>query len=46
MANIVLPGGQSVGDYMKPQIAQAYQSGKMPKLLPMLEGGSGDDKGV
>ncbi len=38
MSNIVLPGGQTVGDFMKPQIAQAYISGEMPKLLPMLEG--------
>lgn len=39
MANIVLPGGQTVGDFMKPQIEQAYISGKVPNLLPMLEGG-------
>lgn len=38
MANIVLPGGQTVGDFMKPQIEQAYLSGAVPKLLPMLEG--------
>ncbi len=42
MSNIVLPGGQTVGDFMKPQIAQAYISGEMPKLLPMLEGGGSD----
>ena len=39
MANIVLPGGQTVGDFMKPQIERAYISGEIPKLLPMLEGG-------
>ena len=38
MANIVLPGGQTVGDFMKPQIEQAYLTGAVPKLLPMLEG--------
>ena len=38
MANIVLPGGQTVGDFMKPQIEQAYISGDIPKMLPMLEG--------
>ncbi len=38
MANIVLPGGQTVGDFMKPQIEQAYISGAVPKMLPMLEG--------
>lgn len=37
MANIVLPGGQTVGDFMKPQIEQAYISGEIPKMLPMLE---------
>lgn len=42
MSNIVLPGGQTVGDFMKPQIAQAYISGKIPKMLPMLEGGGSD----
>ena len=38
MANIVLPGGQTVSDFMKPQIEQAYISGEVPRLLPMLEG--------
>lgn len=37
MANIVLPGGQTVGDFMKPQIEQAYLNGSIPKMLPMLE---------
>ena len=37
MANIVLPGGQTVGDFMKPQIEQAYLNGQMPAMLPMLE---------
>ena len=34
MSNIVLPGGQTVGDFMKPQIEAAYVSGKVPALLP------------
>lgn len=38
MSNIVLPGGQTVGDFMKPQIEQAYLKGEVPKMLPMLEG--------
>ena len=38
MANIVLPGGQTVGDFMKPQISQAYALNEPPKMLPMLEG--------
>lgn len=39
MANIVLPGGQTVGDFMRPQIEQAYLTGRTPAMLPMLEGG-------
>lgn len=38
MSNIVLPGGQTVSDFMKPQIEQAYICGTIPKMLPMLEG--------
>lgn len=34
MAHIVLPNGQTVGDYVVPQIAAAYEGGTMPKLLP------------
>jgi len=37
MANIVLPGGQTVSEFMTPQIEQAYLTGRMPALLPMLE---------
>lgn len=37
MANIVLPNGKSVGDWMRPQIAEAYRIGAMPSMLPMLE---------
>ncbi len=35
LAQIVLPNGQTVGDYMLPQIEAVYQTGKMPKLLPV-----------
>lgn len=41
MSNIVLPGGKTVGDFMRPQIEQAYLTGAVPKLLPMIEGGTG-----
>jgi len=34
MANIVLPDGKTVSDFMRPQIAIAYESGGMPPLLP------------
>lgn len=32
----VLPNGQTVGEYMSPQIEKAYLTGDMPPLLPML----------
>lgn len=34
MANIVLPDGKTVGEFMRPQIESAYSTGKMPPLLP------------
>lgn len=34
MAHIVLPNGQTVGQFMQPQIESAYNSGEMPPLLP------------
>lgn len=37
MANVVLPGGKTVGEFMKPQIESAYINGEIPKLLPMIE---------
>lgn len=34
---ILLPDGQTVGEWMQPQIERAYLEGKMPTFLPMLE---------
>lgn len=34
MANIVLPGGRTVSQEVRPSIAAAYDSGKMQALLP------------
>lgn len=34
LAHIQLPDGGSVGDFMRPQIAHAYETGAMPQLLP------------
>ncbi len=34
LANIVLPDNSSAGDWMLPQIDQAYRTGEMPPLLP------------
>lgn len=36
MANTVLPNGRTVSQFMLPQIDQAYESGKMPQMLPSL----------
>lgn len=32
MANIVLPGGKTVGEHMRPKIEEAYKSNKLPAL--------------
>ena len=34
MAHIVMPDGRTVGDHVRPNIEHAYQSGKVPPLLP------------
>jgi hypothetical protein len=34
MAHIVLPDGRTIGEHVRPSIAKAYQTGKMPPLLP------------
>lgn len=36
LAHIVLPDGRTAGEYMIPQIEEAYQTGRMPPLLPQL----------
>jgi hypothetical protein len=33
----VLPNGQTVGEYIMPQVQECYLSGSMPSMLPMLE---------
>lgn len=38
LANIVLPDGSTVGQWTRPQIAVAYDSGQMPKMLPDYSG--------
>ncbi|MGR5583509.1 hypothetical protein [Enterocloster bolteae] len=35
--DIVLPDGQTAGEWMAPQIAEAYQTGQMPPMLPLLD---------
>lgn len=39
MSNIVLPDGNTVGDFMRPQIEQTYLTGSVPDLLPQLTDG-------
>jgi len=34
MAHIVMPDGQTVSTHLRPRIAEAYESGNMPPLLP------------
>lgn len=36
LAHIVLPGGQTAGDVLIPQIERAYETGEMPRLIPFL----------
>lgn len=36
LAHVMLPGGQTVGEWMRPQVAEVYLTGKMPPMLPML----------
>ena len=37
---IVLPSGETVGNWLAPQLDGLYKSGKMPKALPMFAGDS------
>ncbi len=34
MPDIIIPGGGTVREFMEPQIAEAYKTGKAPSLLP------------
>lgn len=36
LAHVMLPTGQTVGEWMRPQVAEVYLSGHMPPMLPML----------
>lgn len=40
MAYIMLPNGSTVGEWMAPQVAAAYETGTMPNLLPALGSGT------
>lgn len=34
LANLMLPNGETVGEYLAPQLSQAYANNEMPALLP------------
>jgi hypothetical protein len=40
LAHIVLPNGQTAGEFLLPQLDEAYQKKRMPALLPGI-GGTG-----
>jgi hypothetical protein len=39
LANIVMPDGRLVAHHVRPRIANAYETGTMPALLPDYSGG-------
>lgn len=36
MSYIMLPNGQTVADWLQPQIKEALETGRMPKMIPQL----------
>lgn len=36
MPHIVMPNGQTLGELVRPRIAEAYDTGKVPELLPAV----------
>jgi hypothetical protein len=40
----VLPNGQTVGEYLLPQVEESYRNGNIPSILPALERGRGEVK--
>lgn len=40
----VLPNGQTVGEYIQPQVERVYLTGNMPAMLPMFEETAGGRK--
>lgn len=39
LAHVVLPNGETAGQWIRPQIARAYETGEMPPMLPQLGSG-------
>lgn len=42
LAAIVLPDGSTAGHWLRPQIAHAYETAEMPKMLPALPAPKGN----
>lgn len=40
LAHTVLPDGSTAGEWLRPQVAEAYRTGAMPPMLPALGAGS------
>lgn len=40
LAHTVLPDGSTAGEWLRPQVAEAYRTGAMPAMLPALGAGS------
>lgn len=38
LAHTVLPSGETVSDWIAPQIVEAYETRRMPRMLPMVSG--------
>ncbi|MGI3901256.1 MAG: hypothetical protein ACRYGP_13770 [Janthinobacterium lividum] len=38
LADTIMPDGQTVAEWVEPQLAKAFDSGQMPKLLPDYSG--------
>ena len=44
LAHIVLPDGRTAGEYMVPQIEEAYRTRQMPPMLPQLMDANQDNQ--
>ena len=39
LAHTLLPSGATVSEWIQPQVAEAYETGRMPRMLPLLTEG-------
>jgi hypothetical protein len=40
LAHVVLPNGETLYDWARPQLEAVYTSGRMPEVLPQLDAGT------